>query len=325
MTFTIRPFSAADYDAVVAAANSAYADATGQPLLPISIADTREADAERPDHIKFGRWVAEVNGRVVGAAEYDQDAVRYHPHKYWVDVYVAREFQRQGIGTALYTQMLASLKQHDPLVARCAIRDDQIHSLAFLQQHGWHEAARMWESYLDLTTFDPTLFAGVEQRMRALGIEIKTLPELADDPNRDRKLYDLVWEIRQDMPSLDPATRPSFEQFVAERLGDKRLIPEAYFVAVHQDVYVGLNNGYHDDSDDRLIHIGQTGVARSWRGRGVAWALKLHGLSYAKAQGYTTVRTTNESTNGSVLAINERLGFTKQPAWIDLIKPFREE
>ena len=36
--------------------------------------------------------------------------------------------------------------------------------------------------------------------------------------------------------------------------------------------------------------------------------------------GVTLALTENDATNAPMLAINERLGFVKQPAWIDLLK-----
>ena len=57
-------------------------------------------------------------------------------------------------------------------------------------------------------------------------------------------------------------------------------------------------------------------MVRDYRRRGIALALKLHGIAHAKEQGYKKIRTMNESTNRPMLNINERLGFEKRPAWI---------
>ena len=44
-------------------------------------------------------------------------------------------------------------------------------------------------------------------------------------------------------------------------------------------------------------------------------ALKLRTIGYARNAGYREIRTWN-STNRPMLAINEALGFARQPAWI---------
>lgn len=61
-------------------------------------------------------------------------------------------------------------------------------------------------------------------------------------------------------------------------------------------------------------------MLRAYRRQGVALALKLRGIAYAKQHAYTTLRTSVDATNTASLALNERLGFVKQPAWIIFTK-----
>ncbi|MDP9310771.1 MAG: GNAT family N-acetyltransferase [Chloroflexota bacterium] len=321
----IRPFTPDDYPAFAAVASAAYSDTQGQPLIPILEEEIRAEDAERDPTLRFGRWVAEVAGQVVGGVEHNQNAGRYHPHKFLADVFVQPRYQGQGIGTALHQHIMEALRPYDPLSAQGATREDLVLAVAFLERRGWQEALRMWESFLDVTTWDPTPFNGVEEAVRAQDIAIKTLPELADDSGRNHKLYDLVWEIRQDFPSLDAATRESFEEFVVQRLNDKQLIPQAFFVAVCNGEYVGYTS--HSSFGDRpdVLRIGQTGVKRAFRRRRIAQALKLRGAAYARAHGFRYLRTVNESRNRGILTISERMGFVKRPAWIEFVKTFREE
>ena len=70
------------------------------------------------------------------------------------------------------------------------------------------------------------------------------------------------------------------------------------------------------------MHTGLTGVRRRYRRRGVALALKLRGIHYARARGYSFVRVDNDSANVPMLALNERLGFVREPAWVLLAKTF---
>ncbi len=63
-----------------------------------------------------------------------------------------------------------------------------------------------------------------------------------------------------------------------------------------------------------------TGVRREYRGRGIAMALKRKVLGYGKGRGCTWIKTWNASTNWPILALNERLGFRRQPAWSEYAK-----
>jgi len=326
MHVLVRPFTSADYERIAEINNTAYSDAEGKPTFPKSAAQFREADDERPDYVKFARWVAEIDGRVVGVGEYDQAAARYSPRKFFVDVFVDPAYHRLGVGSALYGQVESSLHRLSPLAGRGMVREDLPHSFQFLHKRGWNEVQRTWESQLDLAMLDIGPLMREVQRLEEHDITITTLSELEAHPNQRHdvytKLYDLVWEVRQDMPDVDPPTRETFEQFLEWRLQNPRLIRDAYFVAVHNGEYVGLSNYNRDDDDQQLLHTGATGVARAHRRKGIALALKVKGLAYAKAHDYTCILTNNESSNHQMLSINERLGFVKNPAWIDLVKVY---
>jgi GNAT superfamily N-acetyltransferase len=78
-----------------------------------------------------------------------------------------------------------------------------------------------------------------------------------------------------------------------------------------------------DPSDPKQLNTDDTGVIREYRRRGIAMALKLHGIAHAQEQGYQKLRTMNESTNRPMLNINERLGFVKRPAWIGFARKLK--
>ncbi len=321
---TIRPAAPADYPALVAIQHRALAEPDGTPILPISVDDLARYDREREPHIRLGRWVAEVDGQIAGWAEHDQTAYRYHPRKFWLDSYVDPTFQGRGIGAALYETVMEALRPYKPLAVRNAAREDFTRAIAFLERRGWAVASRTWVSTLDVAAFDPAPYAAVAEAVRAGGVAITTLPELADDPDHERKLYELVWEIRQDLPDLDEATKEPFEVWRTERLHHPEIPAEGYFVALHAGRYVGLL--YHRDEphEPGVLHIGQLGVLREYRGRHIATALKLRGNAYARAHGFHTLATTNDSRNAPVLAINARMGFARKLGYSHLLKTFAD-
>ena len=68
--------------------------------------------------------------------------------------------------------------------------------------------------------------------------------------------------------------------------------------------------------DPSFLWQGLTGVRRAARGRGIAMALKLRTVRYALDRGVEHIKTWNDQYNRPMLAINEALGFERQPAWI---------
>ncbi len=141
---------------------------------------------------------------------------------------------------------------------------------------------------------------------------------------RDRKLYELEWLIVKDLPNSEPPTKVPFEEFqkVWERTN---LVPDAWFVALDKGEYVGSTDVWLSKAEPHLLYVGLTGVVRSHRGRGIATALKLRSVEFARQQGFKEIRTWNESNNKVILDINDRMGFVRQPAHIEFVKQMREE
>jgi GNAT superfamily N-acetyltransferase len=77
---------------------------------------------------------------------------------------------------------------------------------------------------------------------------------------------------------------------------------------------------YRPLAEPGIIYQGLTGVLRDYRGRGIAMALKVRTVRYARANGYREIRTWNDVRNRKMLRINDALGFAKQPASINYVK-----
>ncbi|MDX1992297.1 MAG: GNAT family N-acetyltransferase [bacterium] len=312
----IRPSEARDYPAIADIFN------LFQPEFPVTVEEIAHSDRTRDPKIRFGRWVAAVNGRVVGYSSHTQHLDLYHPRKFWVQVRVLPEFQRRGLGGALYDVLLQGVLRHDPISMQVSIPEDKTEGLRFAEKRGFVEYSRRWSSLLDLSTFDPAPYAELQAKMAAEGIEMKSFAELAVDPRRDEKYYELHTAVDLDVPLPDLLTLLSFEEFKREFLENPAFLPQGTSVAVHNGEYVGLNS---------LVGAGEgtwvdlTGVHRDHRRKGIALALKVHGILWARQQGYKTMGVTNDLVNEGILAINERLGFVRQPAVLQLRKMFEAE
>lgn len=318
----IRDFSGseADYAAAAGVCNAAF------PEYPESVEDWKEEDAKHPAHLKRRRWLAEIEGKTVGYARYDQSEWMYHPRLFNFFAAVLPERQGQGIGRALYATVMAALAPLEPLRVRARCRSDYVRSMRFLIERGFVEDLREWESRLDVPGFDPAPFAGHVERVLASGIRIVTLRELiAGDPEHRRKLYELDVTLATDIPSPEPMTAPSAESFARHVFESRDLLAEGFFVALDGQHYIGLSALWKSDEEPATLYTGLTGVHREYRRRGIALALKLCAIEYARSQGIRTLKTWNESNNRAMLSINEALGFVKQPAWVSFVRHLQSE
>jgi GNAT superfamily N-acetyltransferase len=318
MATIIRDFTPEDYPVMTDLLNAV------DPEYPETEAQRRFWDEHRDPKCRFRRWVAEAEGELVAIGDYNQSGWIYHPRKFLVFVAVHPEHWGRGIGRALYDHVTAALAPFDPIGLRSQAREDRARSVRFLTDRGFREDMRSWESRLDVRAFDFSAFDGAEERPGEHGIEILTLKELETDPDRDRKLYDLDWELSQDVPHTEPLTRTDYELWVKMHLRNPNLLPEGYFLAVHNGEYVGLSALWLNQATPDLF-TGLTGVRREYRRKGIALALKLRAVRYARERGAPLIRTWNEIGNRGMLSINERLGFVKQPAWIEYVKTIKEE
>lgn len=315
----IRPFAEGDYDGVVAVANAVFPD------RPTTVEEWRYDD-EHFDRTKYvwERYVAAArrSGEVVGYAGLHHVPWNYHPQKLAANVRVHPQHRHRGVGTRLWEQVLASLQRYNAIAVRTTIQESMTEGLRFASRLGFVEQMRMWESRLDVNACDLTQFRPSVQRAEDSGVRITTLAEeLQRDHTALPRVYALSVDIGADIPQPDRFTPPDLRMFTEHFVESPWAIQEAFFLAVVDDDYVGFSNLFKPKQGDWL-NQGTTGVRRAYRGRGIATALKVRTVEYAKAHGLREVRTWNEIRNRGILAINDRFGFMRQPAWTTFMKEF---
>ncbi|MCE7984774.1 MAG: GNAT family N-acetyltransferase [Caldilinea sp. CFX5] len=323
--YTIRSFQATEreYTAAVAIYNQAWPDER-----PITVAMMRENDETWPADAFQRRLVVENEGEIVAVGACYEAFWQHQPDLIHLDFNTHPAHANQGVNERLYAALVEVVFAQRPQTHTLATnaREDKTAHGQFLQSEGYQPVMRSPKSSLMVADFDETRFQGIAHQVADQGIQIYTLQALmADEPEWKEKLRALRWAIHQDVPAVEPPQEPSMAEFEQMVLDDPALDPEAWFVAVQPGQgsgvgrFVGQSNLWINDPTYQRLDTGLTGTIRGYRRRGIATALKLCTIAFARRKGAHSIDTSNEENN-PMYAINLRLGFQPKPVWISYRK-----
>jgi GNAT superfamily N-acetyltransferase len=314
---TVRLATPADYPGLVAVGKASYPD------YAETVEEWRHWD-KTWDHDKYFklRVVAEDSGRIVGYGQVNHMRWAFVPTKYRIDITVLPGDRGRGHGTALYDELAMAVRERGARALASAAKESMADGVRFLTKRGYREVKRDWESRLFVKGFDFARFATADDRVTKQGIRIVTLAdEMQRDPEALHKAFELNEDCRMDVPHVDPPTRHTFDEFRRDDVDAPNALLDAFFIAIDREGrYLGVSNLYRSLDDPTFLWQGLTGVRREARGRGIAMALKLRTVRYAIDGGIEHIKTWNDVKNKPMLAINEAMGFARQPAWVSYEK-----
>ncbi|HZY47103.1 MAG TPA: GNAT family N-acetyltransferase [Candidatus Bathyarchaeia archaeon] len=314
-----RDFQPSDYPRLVEILNAIY------PQDLISIQEQRAFD-EGIDKSKYllRRFASlDPNGRVLGFGQIRHELDAYHPRKFLLNIFVDPADQEKGVRERMYHKVEEDLDGLRAILATVMVKEDLPGQLEFYHHRGFRESARIWESRLDLRTFDPTKFQPYIEKAEKEGIRFTDLAKERSQSGSLKGLHELVQLITADMPREGEFTPVSYEQYETLVLNSPRSMPEGYIIAKHGSEFVGMSDVFKNEKEPRVLTQDDTGVRREYRGRGIATALKLKVIEFAQRNWYEMIKTWNDSTNPAMLAVNTKLGFKRHVGWIRLQKTFR--
>lgn len=287
-----------------------------------TIDNMRHDDKVRNPKHYYQRTLAEIDGEVVGIGMYCESFWNKNPDQYKIWFGTHPDYERRGIASAYYDLALDAIRRDRGVIKSLSgdTREDKPAGIRFLEKRGYVQNNRYPRSELRLDDFDPAPFAHYGPRMEQHGIKIQPLSDLIpNDPDWQRKLWDLEWVFEQDEPTPDPPTRQPFDEYVKDVFGSKDFMPEGWMIATDGDRYAGLTSFWPDKIHTEKWHTGWTGVDRPYRKKGIAMAMKLKAIELARQHGLERVETDNHETNW-MYQINVRLGFKPLPAYLSYEK-----
>jgi len=210
-----------------------------------------------------------------------------------VNVSVAREHERQGVGGALYRALVATLPSRIGTIGT-AVDDADADSLAIALGHGFEVTQHGIESELELVDLpEPEVAPGITFE------DVSSL-EFADEEAVEAMLRDS--QTNPEAAEGFVSTLSTYREIAAKV--ELEIAALARVDGAPAALVVGeVENG--------VLGIAYTGVGRAFRGRGLAFALKqyAHRLAADAGAGATVCHTMNEESNAGIRHVNAKLGY----------------
>ncbi|TMV45965.1 GNAT family N-acetyltransferase [Paenibacillus mesophilus] len=308
MSYTVRECDEEDFGQVTAVSRSVYAKKPGSFSLVSDMKDSRMLK-------KY--VVTDHEGQTAGyGLLWEQYASPNLILK--VEILFRREYRNELAVDALFDKITDDIHRIHPYAVQARTFDDQTRLLHFYEKYGFAENHRMVHTYLGAADADLAPYAELENRLRSQGITITTM---AREQIRDKDwfpklqtLNSMTWADYPSEPLLPPA--PPNDKWLTH----KDNIPEAFFIARTEDKYVGYSQLMRMEQDSEHAMQGPTATLGEYRGKGVATALKVKGIEYAKASGYKGIYTSYRNVNIPMKAVNDKLGWLPYSSEIRLEK-----
>jgi GNAT superfamily N-acetyltransferase len=259
------------------------------------IADFLDWKRQAPETV----WLlAEDDGTAVGAGRLTPG---WHspPGVARADVRVVPTARGRGVGSALLDELQRRADALGAQTLEVEVRDDDSGSLAWTEQRGFREIGRSVRLALDLTATEEPAVSPPE------GIEIVTW---ADRPELARGIYEVACEAYPDEPGSGDVEMEPFADWLSQDMQGSGDRPDAVFVALAGGEVAGYAKLSTSVREGYVLHD-MTGVRRSFRGRGIASALKRAEIAWAKREGFRTLETFNDEQNAPIRALNEKHGY----------------
>ncbi len=311
MTFSLRQFEERDLAAVHATCRSVEPAAWDYDVVDLGhgIRSSQRLQATL-------RLVAQEtrSGEIVGYG-----CGRISPERTWsaeTEVAVPKCARREAVLEALLEGLESWARDSGATrIGSWATSCDEEHH-AFLLSHGYEDKMTEISSALDLTAFDPD--AWLERERGGLQPDVVYVSMRDPDAPSREEVAIVTNRAFEDIPSSLEPKPASVERVMSYTMDHPYYRPELGWFARVGAEWAGVC--WVTPWSASQAAQGVTAVFEPFRGRGIAWTLKLRATRVAKELGFRSLVTWNERANRGILHINERMGFRPVCETIELAK-----
>lgn len=259
------------------------------------------------------RIVLERNKRIIGFGLVVSDLPYILPGFLYERIVVDFRFQRQGIGRIIESVLWNSILDAKPRGIQTFVNKTNAESKKWAEKYGFVVKEAQFESALDLTSQSLSSIKVYLTQEEKKGLTFNTMENFPGE-EKFKLLCELFRSLLRDTPDCN-GTEMGKDMAVSML---KTFRPENIILAVIDNRWVGMT--MMNIRNNNEINNYFTGTIAEMRGKGIALALKLHAISKCIPLGFTRMRTNNLSSNYPMLAVNNKLGFVKQPGKLILIR-----
>jgi mycothiol synthase len=241
---------------------------------------------------------------------------------YSIYLIVEEEYRGQGLGTWLYDHLITQAAELDALTLRARVRDNYELGLRFATHRGFSMKKHSIEMVFDLKAWDGSRYETTIRSLQAQGFCFTNMAELGDTRDARRKLYTL----NNDAAATDPGSDgippwSSFEEFERDVCNSSWYHPEAQIIVIDTNTgeWAAMSAITVFEGSDHAYNL-FTGTNVRYRGRKLAQAVKSLALRKALTFGVDTVRTSHNSENVEMIAIDTKLGYVRTPGTFIMVK-----
>lgn len=316
----LRPFHDPDWEPVSQIASSRAGDDT--PGYELWLNRRQKFDESR----YFRRHYVVEHARTKQIIAYGAVEQTIYLPRYVLVLLADPRWVRSGAGDLLLDRLAEDLRESKAITVSCRLKTSETELVTLLKRRDFNETARIIDLRLNLATADVSDLALLEESFLQRGITISTFAEeRVNDPNCVEKLYELNRSLAQDDPAKSPLNPPRYNAREALMwLEMPYVLPDAYFIAKRGDDYVGVSDVSLYEAMPGGLTQGFTGVNREYRRKGLATALVLSEIRYARANGYQIIQSLNRPEQTAILSLQKKLGFERLHEHVTLEKCLKE-